>query len=32
MWRCKQAAEAFLENHVLAFQALSGIPRRIRYD
>jgi transposase len=27
-----QAAEAFLEGHVLAFQALGGVPRRIRYD
>jgi transposase len=27
-----QAAEAFLEGHVLAFRALGGVPRRIRYD
>jgi transposase len=27
-----QAAEAFLEGHVLAFQALGGVPRRVRYD
>jgi transposase len=27
-----QAAEAFLEGHVLAFQTLDGVPRRIRYD
>ena len=27
-----QAAEAFLEGHVRAFQALGGVPRRIRYD
>jgi transposase len=27
-----QAAEAFLEGHVQAFQALGGVPRRIRYD
>jgi transposase len=27
-----QAAEAFLEGHLQAFQALGGVPRRIRYD
>lgn len=27
-----QAAEAFFEGHVQAFQALGGVPRRIRYD
>jgi transposase len=27
-----QAAQAFLEGHVLAFQALGGVPQRIRYD
>jgi transposase len=27
-----QAAEAFLQGHVLAFQGLGGVPRRIRYD
>jgi transposase len=27
-----QAQEAFLEGHVLAFEALGGVPARIRYD
>jgi hypothetical protein len=27
-----QAAEAFHQGHVLAFQVLGGVPRRIRYD